>query len=281
MSQPSPIPRVLSIAGTDPTGGAGIHADLKSIAANGGYGMAVVTALVAQNTQGVRSIHIPPLEFLREQLESVSDDVQIDAVKIGMLGNSGIIETVAEWLRRNPAAVVVLDPVMIATSGDRLLTSDAEAALRELLHHASLITPNMPELAVLANAPEAADWAGVLDQAHAVASQYNTLVLAKGGHLKANHAPDALVWPNGEVVEFAGARIHTRNTHGTGCSYSAALATLRPQKANWPDAVAQAKTWLTDSIRHSDALHVGHGHGPISHFATLWAQTDVHPNTCN
>lgn len=271
------IPRVLSIAGTDPTGGAGIHADLKSIAANGGYGMAVVTALVAQNTQGVRSIHIPPMEFLREQLDSVSDDVQIDAVKIGMLGNSQIIQVVTDWLHTNPQPFVVLDPVMIATSGDRLLDSAAETALRELLHHADLITPNMPELAVLANAPEAADWAGVLQQARQVATQYGVQVLAKGGHLNANHAPDALVPPAGDILEFPGPRIQTRNTHGTGCSYSAALATLRPQKSNWSEAVAQAKEWLTQSIRHSDALHVGHGNGPISHFATLWAQASNSP----
>lgn len=279
MNSSRTIPRVLSIAGTDPSGGAGIQADLKSIAANGGYGMAVVTALVAQNTQGVRAVHIPPVDFLRAQLESVSDDVQIDAVKIGMLGNSDIIQVVTDWLRTHPAPVVVLDPVMIATSGDRLLDSNAETALRALLHHAHLITPNMPELAVLANASEATDWTGVLQQAREVARNYHTLVLAKGGHLHANHAPDALVAPSGDMVEFSAERIHTRNTHGTGCSYSAALATLRPQKTNWTDAVKEAKAWLTESIRHSDALHVGHGHGPISHFATLWAHAGMPPHT--
>lgn len=265
-----PPPRVLSIAGTDPTGGAGIQADLKSIAANGGYGMAVVTALVAQNTQGVRSIHIPPVAFLREQLDAVSDDVTIDAVKIGMLGTTEIIETVTAWLADNRPPVVVLDPVMIATSGDRLLNAEAEEALRELLHKTDLITPNMPELAVLAQTQEASDWPEVLRQARAVAAQYQVHVLAKGGHLSGNLAPDALVTIDGQIQEFAGERVITKNTHGTGCSYSAALATLKPQVATWAEAVAIAKPWLTESIRHADSLQVGQGNGPIHHFAGMW-----------
>ena len=156
---------MLSIAGTDPTGGAGIQADLKSIAAHGGYGMAVVTALVAQNTQGVRSIHQPPPEFLREQLLAVSDDVRVDAVKIGMLGDTATVEVVADWLPAVPGAVVVLDPVMVATSGHRLLDADAEKAVRELVPHADLVTPNLPELAVLLDVPVAEDWADALEQA--------------------------------------------------------------------------------------------------------------------
>lgn len=183
------IPRVLSIAGTDPTGGAGVQADLKSIAANGGYGMAVVTALVAQNTQGVRSIHVPPMSFLREQLDAVSDDVRIDALKIGMLGTVDIIATVADWLAQHRPPVLVLDPVMVATSGDRLLDAAAEDALRALLHQADLITPNMPELAVLADAAEASDWPQVLQQAQQVASRYQVHVLAKGGICKARWRP--------------------------------------------------------------------------------------------
>ncbi|KKW68124.1 phosphomethylpyrimidine kinase [Lampropedia cohaerens] len=270
LAQPRKVPRVLSIAGTDPTGGAGIQADLKSIAATGGYGMAVVTALVAQNTCGVRSIHVPPMPFLREQLDSVSDDVVIDAVKIGMLGTRAIIDVVRDWLIANPPPVVVLDPVMVATSGDRLLDAEAETALRELLHRADLITPNMPELAVLANAVHAQDWCGVLAQAREVAARYNIHVLAKGGHLDGAHAPDALVAADGTVQEFPGARIATRNTHGTGCSYSAALACLRPQTDSWAQAVALAKPWLTSAIRHADALNVGKGNGPIHHFADLW-----------
>ena len=149
------IPRVLSIAGTDPTGGAGIQADLKSIAAAGGYGMCVTTALVAQNTQGVREIHTPPQSFLRAQLDAVFDDVEVDAVKIGMLGDVETTRTVADYLAAHPVPVVVVDPVMVATSGDRLLSADAEEALRQLVRdHATVVTPNLPELAVLTGQPE-------------------------------------------------------------------------------------------------------------------------------
>lgn len=274
-TQTTSIPRVLSIAGTDPTGGAGLHADLKSIAANGGYGMGVVTALVAQNTQGVRSIHVPPMSFLREQLDAVSDDVQIDAVKIGMLGTAQIIDTVAQWLAQNRPPILVLDPVMVATSGDRLLDEKAEHALRNLLHSADLITPNMPELAVLADTTEGTTWQEVMQQARSVATRYQVHVLAKGGHLQGNLAPDALVTPDGAVQEFLAERIATQNTHGTGCSYSAAAATLRPQTTSWAEAIARAKTWLTDSIAHADSLRVGQGHGPIHHFAALWRQAGL------
>ncbi|MGQ3257261.1 MAG: bifunctional hydroxymethylpyrimidine kinase/phosphomethylpyrimidine kinase, partial [Microbacterium aurantiacum] len=180
---PRAVPRVLSIAGTDPTGGAGVHADLKSIAANGGYGMAVVTALVAQNTRGVRSVHMPPVEFLTQQLDAVSDDVAIDAVKIGMLGTVEVIRAVEEWLGRVTPPVVVLDPVMIATSGDRLLDRAAEEALRTLVARVDLVTPNIPELAILAGEPVATGWDDVIAQAARVAERHGVRVLAKGGHL--------------------------------------------------------------------------------------------------
>lgn len=267
------VPRVLSIAGTDPTGGAGIHADLKSIAANGGYGMAVVTVLVAQNTRGVRSVHVPPVPFLAAQLDAVSDDVEIDAVKIGMLANRAVIETVAAWLGRVRPPVVVLDPVMVATSGDRLLDADAEDALRALARHADLLTPNVPELAILAGEPEAADWAEVRAQAARVSARHGVRVLAKGGHLSGADLPDALVDARREpagIVEFPGVRIDTTSTHGTGCSLSSAVATRIARTGDWVDAVRTAKRWLGESIRHGAALEVGGGHGPVSHFAGLW-----------
>ncbi|SHL37695.1 hydroxymethylpyrimidine kinase/phosphomethylpyrimidine kinase [Pseudonocardia thermophila] len=264
------VPRVLSIAGTDPTGGAGIHADLKSIAANGGYGMAAVTALVAQNTRGVRSIHVPPPSFLAEQLDAVSDDVEIDAVKIGMLFNAEIIGVVTDWLVRVQPPAVVLDPVMVAASGDRLLAPEAEEAVRGLLTHADLVTPNMPELAVLVKEPVATEWPGVLDQARRLAAAHDVRVLAKGGHLAGPQAPDALVGPDGSVTEFAAARIETNNSHGTGCSLSSAVATLRVRLGSWEEAVDGAKRWLTASLAAADELNVGRGHGPVSHFAQLW-----------
>jgi hydroxymethylpyrimidine kinase/phosphomethylpyrimidine kinase len=261
---------VLSIAGTDPTGGAGIHADLKSIAANGGYGMAAVTALVAQNTRGVRSIHVPPPAFLAEQLDAVSDDVEIDAVKIGMLFDSDIVAVVRDWLVRVRPPRVVLDPVMIAASGDDLLAPDAVEAVRELVAHVDLVTPNMPELAALLGEAPATRWPDVLDQARRLATAHGVRVLAKGGHLAGPHSPDALVAPDGAVTEFATARVDTRNTHGTGCSLSSAVATLRVRADSWETALDAAKRWLTASIAAADSLHVGAGNGPVSHFAHLW-----------
>lgn len=266
------IPRVLSIAGTDPTGGAGIQADLKSIAANGGYGMAVVTALVAQNTEGVRGVHVPPVAFLAEQLRAVSDDVRIDAVKIGMLFDTPLVEVVADWLRAVRPPVVVLDPVMVATSGHRLLRPDAERALADLLGLAGLVTPNLAELAVLVGQDVAPTWSRALDQARRLSAEHGVPVLAKGGHLSGPDAPDALVDAGaGTVVEFPGRRVETRNTHGTGCSLSSAVATRRARADGWPAAIRSAKTWLAESIAAADDLHVGRGYGPISHFAGLWA----------
>ena len=271
----SRVPRVLSIAGTDPTGGAGIQADLKSIAANGGYGMAVVTALVAQNTRGVRSVHVPPVAFLVEQLDAVSDDVEIDAVKIGMLGTVDVIRAVASWLDRVRPPVVVLDPVMVATSGDRLLEADAEEALRDLMSRADLVTPNLPELAILAGEPVAEAWDDALAQAGRVAGRHGVRVLAKGGHLAGERMPDALVEQAGgdlAVTEFPGERIATTNTHGTGCSLSSAVATRVALTGEWERAAAESKRWLAESIRHGASLGVGSGHGPVSHFAGLWTR---------
>lgn len=273
LGAPIRVPNILSIAGTDPTGGAGIQADLKSIAATGGYGMAVATALVAQNTQGVRSIHCPPTEFLADQLNAVSDDVRIDAVKIGMLFNSSVVKTVHDWLVDVAPPIVVLDPVMVATSGDRLLDAGAEQAVRDLLSVVDIVTPNLPELAVLAQAEPARDWATTIDQALAVSARYSVRVLAKGGHLSGANSPDALVDANGAtpVTEFTTARVNTVNTHGTGCSLSSAIATIHARTNDWPRTVSLAKRWLTGALEAADDLDVGTGHGPINHFATLWS----------
>ncbi|GAA1789748.1 bifunctional hydroxymethylpyrimidine kinase/phosphomethylpyrimidine kinase [Agromyces lapidis] len=297
--------RVLSIAGSDPSGGAGIQADLKSIAAVGGYGMAAIAALTAQNTHGVRSVHVPPAAFLAEQLDAVADDIEIDAVKLGMLANAEVIGVVAEWLARVRPPVVVLDPVMVATSGDRLLAPEAEQAMRQLLPLADLVTPNLAELAVLAGLgggsgdaapPVASTWAEAIAQAETVSARFGVRVLAKGGHLGGDTAPDALVdAASATTVEFPGERIETTATHGTGCSLSSAIATLAAEGGAdgraaaaggadgdggntgergdpWPTAVAEARRWLRESLRHGEALGVGGGHGPISHFAGLWAR---------
>ena len=265
-----PVPNVLSIAGTDPTGGAGVQADLKSISACGGYGMSAITALVAQNTRGVRGVHYPPTDFLGAQLNAVSDDVAVDAVKIGMLGTVGIIATVREWLERVRPAVVVLDPVMVATSGDRLLDAEAEAARRELAGLADVLTPNVPELAVLAGAQPAGGWQQTLDQARAVAAETGALVVAKGGHLDDAKVSDALVGPDGPIAQVGHPRIATRNTHGTGCSLSSALATRFAVSGDWPRALAESTDWLAEAIAGADRLDVGGGHGPVHHLGPLW-----------
>lgn len=279
------IPRVLSIAGTDPTGGAGVQADLKSIAAFGGYGMAAVTALVAQNTLGVRDVHVPPTSFLDAQLRAVSDDVDIDAVKIGMLGSAEVVATVEAWLVDALAEVrppiVVLDPVMIATSGDRLLDADAEEAVRALCRHAHLVTPNLPELAVLVGEPVAATWDDAVAQAQTLAARADTAVLLKGGHLDGDESPDAIVDTTG-VHPVPGRRVATRHTHGTGCSLSSAMATLAAYGLSWPEALTRGKRWLTGALEHADALRVGHGNGPIDHLHELRPHIELgpeHPGT--
>lgn len=263
------IPRVLSIAGSDPSGGAGIQADLKSIAANGGYGMAVVTALTAQNTQGVRGVHVPPADFLRAQLDAISDDIVVDAVKIGMLADAAVIRVVAEWLDRTRPPIVVLDPVMVATSGDRLLDAAAESALQRLLQRADIVTPNLSELAVLSGIPTD-DWDAALAAADDLSRRIGAAVLVKGGHLPGDAVPDALVDARrGAVHEFPGERIATPHTHGTGCSLSSALATRLARGEDPVVAVGESREWLRASLRASGRLHVGRGHGPVDHFATL------------
>ena len=287
---------MLAIAGSDPSGGAGIQADLKSIAANGGYGMAAITALTAQNTQGVRAVHVPPAAFLTAQLDAISDDIGIDAVKIGMLGDAAVIDAVRSWLEKVRPAVVVLDPVMVATSGDRLLQESAEAALQALLPLADLITPNLAELAILLKEPVAADWSEALAQGKRLAALTGTTVLVKGGHLQgggpgdghahgacadghaagngaADGCPDALVNTGGllgqETVVVPGERIATRNSHGTGCSLSSAMATVQARVGDWEAALREVKPWLLGALREASALDVGTGNGPVHHFHHL------------
>lgn len=262
------IPRVLSIAGSDPSGGAGIQADIKSIAAGGGYAMAAVTALTAQNTHGVRAVHVPPPQFLAGQLDAVSDDIEIDAVKVGMLANTATIEVVTAWLERTPTGHVVLDPVMVATSGDRLLDDDTAEALAGLIAQVGLVTPNIPELGVLTGGEPAPDWNTARAQARELAGLHEVTVLAKGGHLPGEKATDVLVWPGGGSVDVSSAWIDTANTHGTGCSLSSAIATrVVGHDGDWEAAVRDAKSWLTGALAAAGDLQVGSGHGPLHHFA--------------
>lgn len=259
------IPRVLSIAGTDPTGGAGIQADIKAICEAGGFAMTVVTALVAQNTHGVREIHTPDTGFLTAQLDAVFDDVTVDAVKIGMLGTADITRTVTGYLREHRVPVLVVDPVMVATSGDRLLTPDAEAALADLCRLADVITPNLAELAVLADASRAATLDEALEQGLQLAADLDTTVIVKGGHLSGASADNSVVTPDGGVHTVPVARVSTNNTHGTGCSLSSALTTRLAAGDTTPDALTWATGWLAEAIRYADDLHVGSGNGPVDH----------------
>lgn len=259
------IPRVLSIAGTDPTGGAGIQADIKSIGAAGGFAMTVVTALVAQNTHGVRSIHTPDTGFLVEQLDAVFDDATVDAVKIGMLGTAEITDTVTEYLSSHPVPVIVVDPVMVATSGDRMLTSDAEAALVTLCRLADVITPNLAELAVLCGTSPATTLDEALDQGRHLAADLRTTVIVKGGHLTGSAADNAVVEPDGSVTRIPVPRVDTNNTHGTGCSLSSALTTRLAAGESHNDGLRWASHWLAEAIRYADDLHVGSGNGPVDH----------------
>ena len=260
----------LTIAGTDPSGGAGIQADLKTFSALGAYGCSVITALVAQNTRGVQSVYRIEPDFVAAQLDSVFSDVRIDTTKIGMLAETDIVEAVAERLRRYQVQNVVLDTVMLAKSGDPLLSPDAVVALREhLLPQVSLITPNLPEAAALLEAPHARNEQEMLEQGRALLALGCEAVLMKGGHLENAESPDWLFTRAG-ATRFTAPRIHTKNTHGTGCTLSAALAALRPRHPDWAATVAHAKAWLSAALAQADTLEVGEGIGPVHHFHEWW-----------
>jgi hydroxymethylpyrimidine/phosphomethylpyrimidine kinase len=265
------IANVLTIAGSDSGGGAGIQADLKTFAALGTYGCSVITALTAQNTCAVTAIHEVPANFVTAQLDAVFDDIAIAAVKIGMLASSAIIEAVAAGLERHGAKNVVLDPVMVAKSGDRLLRPDAVEALRALLLPlATLITPNLPEAGDLLGLEAPEDEAGMIAAADGLRALGPAAVLVKGGHLEEADSIDILD-DGGEPLTLVASRIATANTHGTGCTLSSAIAALLGRGVPLRDAVREAKAYLTDAIRAADQLRVGHGHGPVHHFHALWA----------
>lgn len=274
-SSKATVVNVLSIAGSDPSGGAGIQADIKSISALGGYALAAITALTAQNTQGVSGVHVPENGFLTQQLEAISADVTLHAVKIGMLPNAAAIEELNAWLKGNKPPVVVLDPVMVATSGDVLMDAAARKQLLELLPQANLVTPNLPELAVLIDQPLADGWEQALAQGKVLAVNYGVNVLVKGGHLEGEQCPDALVMADGSVEEFILPRVQTASTHGTGCSLSAALATLQAQNDDWSTSVRQSKDWLQAALENAHDLNVGQGRGPVNHFHALWQERHI------
>ena len=259
-------PIALTIAGSDSSGGAGIQADLKTFAALGVYGAAVITALTAQNTQGVAGIHQVPADFVTAQIDAVFSDLAIGAVKIGMVAELSVIGAIAGGLAKWRPKYIVLDPVMVATSGDRLLKADGVEALRtELIPMASLITPNLPEAAALLDAPVATNESGVEDQGKRLLALGPRAVLIKGGHGQGAESIDYLVTSNGTVA-LSAPRIATKNTHGTGCSLSSAIAAGLAKGEDMETAVRNAKSWVSAAIAAADRFTVGHGHGPVHHF---------------
>jgi hydroxymethylpyrimidine/phosphomethylpyrimidine kinase len=263
-------PIAVTIAGSDSGGGAGIQADLKTFSALGVYGASVITAVTAQNTNGVNAIHEVPPAFIAAQMDAVFSDLAVAAVKIGMLGNAAAIMAVAAGLERHNQTNVVLDPVMAATCGRRLLAADAIETLRtELLPRARVITPNLPEAAALLEAREAADENEMLAQAGRLIALGANAVLMKGGHAGGAESTDLLVTAAASI-RVIGARVATRNTHGTGCTLSAAIAAGLARGRGLTEAVRDAKDYLNSAIGAADRLSIGNGPGPVHHFFGWW-----------
>jgi hydroxymethylpyrimidine/phosphomethylpyrimidine kinase len=263
-------PIALTIAGSDSSGGAGIQADLKTFAACGVYGASAITALTAQNTRGVTAIHAVPAAFITAQIDAVFDDLDVGAVKIGMTAQRDVIEAIVAGLSRWTPKHVVLDPVMVASSGDRLLAPDAITALRSLLiPRATLITPNLPEAAALLDAPVASSETEIAEQGRQLLALGCAHVLIKGGHGKGAESTDYLVSAD-RVVALPAPRTVTQNTHGTGCSLSSAIAAGLAKGDDLETAVRAAKSYISAAIAAADRFTVGHGHGPVHHFHTYY-----------
>jgi len=259
-------PVALTIAGSDSSGGAGIQADLKTFAALSVYGASAITALTAQNTRGVSAIHPVPASFVTAQLDAVFADLAVGAVKTGMLGDRATIEAIVAAFTRWSPPFVVLDPVMVATSGDRLLPADAVDTLRtKLIPAASIVTPNLPEAAVLLSEPVASSDAAVESQGRRLLSLGCPYVLIKGGHGHGEASIDYLISAR-STLPLAAPRLATANTHGTGCSLSSAIAAGLAKGEDMETAVRNAKAFISAAIAAADRFTVGHGHGPVHHF---------------
>jgi hydroxymethylpyrimidine/phosphomethylpyrimidine kinase len=259
-------PIALTIAGSDSSGGAGIQADLKTFAALGVYGASVITVLTAQNTRGVNGIHVVPADFVTAQIDAVFGDLHIDAVKIGMVAQLATIDAIVAALTRWAPQHVVLDPVMVATSGDRLLATEAVDALRtRLMPRASLVTPNLPEAAALLDETVAPNESAIESQGKRLLAVGCRAVLIKGGHGQGAESIDYLIDGSGTIA-LAAPRVATKNTHGTGCSLSSAIAAGLAKGDDMETAVRNAKAWVHAAIAAADRLGVGRGNGPIHHF---------------
>jgi hydroxymethylpyrimidine/phosphomethylpyrimidine kinase len=261
--------KALSIAGSDPSGGAGIQADLKTFSALGVYGMAALTSLTAQNTKGVLAVQELPPNFVRQQIEAIYDDVAVHAVKIGMIASANVAQELAEVLNERSAQNIVLDPVMVATSGDKLISDAAIDVVRtKLMPMADLITPNIKEAEVLLQLEFTGDLEGFARELQKIGARN---VLLKGGHLvQEKNSDDVLVTHNGVAHVFSAERVLTVNTHGTGCTLSSAIAANLAKGEMIDTACANAKKYLTEALKWADTLGVGHGHGPVHHFWDEW-----------
>ncbi len=263
------MPSVLTIAGSDSSGGAGIQADLKTYAALGVYGMSAITALTAQNTMRVDEIHYVPPQIVAAQIDAIASDIRPQAVKTGMLANAEIVEVVADRMRKHAFPNVVVDPVMVAKSGDRLLRPDAIQALRERLFPlAAVVTPNLPEAEALLGRELRSD-EDIREGARDLVGMGPEAVVIKGGHRRADAAVD-IFYDGRRIHEFSAQWIDTTSTHGTGCTFASAIAAYLAHGESLFDAVRQAKAYLTDALRH--AYPLGHGHGPPHHFYLWWSE---------
>lgn len=263
------IPIAVTVAGSDSGGGAGIQADLKTFSALGVYGASVITALTAQNSKTVSAIHEVPADFIAAQIDAVFSDLDVGAVKIGMLGNAKAIAAVAAGLERYRARNVVLDPVMAATSGEKLSRVEALDALRKLIARANVVTPNLPEAAALLDAPQARNEDEMLRQAQTLLALGADAVLIKGGHGGGPDSVDLLVEAAG-YTRFTAPRVATQNSHGTGCTLSSAIAAGLAKGFLLGEAVGEAKTYVSAAIAAADRLEVGSGRGPVHHFFKWW-----------
>lgn len=253
------IKNVLTIAGSDPSGGAGIQADLKTFSALGCYGMAVMTALTAQNTQGVSSVHEVPHDFVAQQIKAIFDDIRVDAVKIGMAGSVETIRIIAQLLQHYKPQHIVLDPVMVAQSGDKLISDASVEAMKQyLIPIATIITPNLPEADVLGSR-----------DASALLKLGSKAVFLKGGHEDGAESIDIFVSAS-SAFQIAAPRVVTKNNHGTGCTLASAIAAYLAKGASIEDAVRNAKFYVTDALKAADRLDVGKGHGPVHHFFEIY-----------
>lgn len=262
---------VLTIAGSDSGGGAGIQADIKSISATGCYAASAITALTAQNTLGVHGIHPVPVDFLAQQLDAVFTDINFDAVKIGMLHSTEVILTVKKALLKYHAKNIVLDPVMVATSGDPLLQEEAISSLKnELLPLANLITPNLPEASLLLGKPITSQ-NSLADAAQELAENFKTNILLKAGHFNDTTLTDVLYnYNTGNTIFYENTRIDTQNTHGTGCTLSSAIASFLAQENDMTTSIQKAITYLHQALHYGKDYQLGKGHGPVHHFYNCW-----------